>query len=184
MDDVLFGRVIDAPLDEHGEQQADAIAARLAREGELLIEASPRRRTQQTARAIAKSTHAELLTAPDLDEIDFGRWSGQRFAVLAEDPQWRKWNERRDVACTPAGDSITNVQARIARHLHRMQAAFPSRTIAIVTHAEVIRSALLWILEMPQKAYHKLEISPCSITTLCYRNGNYIVQSVNERTLQ
>jgi broad specificity phosphatase PhoE len=184
MDDVLFGRIVDAPLDEHGERQAEAVAARLAREGEMLIEASPRRRTQQTAHAIAQSTHAAVLTAPDLDEIDFGRWSGQRFVSLADDPQWRKWNERRDVACTPAGDSISNVQSRVARHLHRMQAAFPSRTIAIVTHAEVIRSALLWVLQMPATAYQKLEISPSSITTLCFRNGDYTVQSVNERTLQ
>lgn len=184
MDDVLFGRIVDAPLDEHGERQAAAVAARLAREGEMLIEASPRLRTQQTAHAIANSTHAEVRTALDLDEIDFGRWSGQRFVSLTEDPQWRKWNERRDVACTPAGDSIANVQSRVARHLHRMHAAFPSGTIAIVTHAEVIRSALLWILQMPVTAYQKLEISPSSITIVCFRNGDFTVQSVNERTLQ
>jgi broad specificity phosphatase PhoE len=65
-----------------------------------------------------------------------------------------------------------------------MHAAFPSRTIAIVTHAEVIRSTLLWILQMPVNAYQKLEISPSSITTLCFRNGDYTVQSVNERTMQ
>jgi broad specificity phosphatase PhoE len=184
MDDVLFGRIVDAPLDEHGERQADAVAARLAREGELLIEASPRRRTQQTARAIAGATHSAVLTASAIDELDFGRWSGQRFVTLADDPQWREWNERRDVACTPAGDSIGNVQSRIARHLRCLQAAFPSRTIAIVTHAEVIRSTLLWVLQMPVSAYQRFEIGPSSITTLSFRNGDFTVQSIDERTLQ
>lgn len=185
MDDVLFGRIIDAPLDDFGEQQACAVAARLARETDLLIEASPRRRTQQTARTIAASTRAELLTAPDLDEIDFGHWSGQRFAALADDPNWRHWNERREHAITPAGDSITRVQSRIARHLHRLQAAYPGRTIALVTHAEVIRSTLLWILDMPANAYSRLEISPSSISTLLWRDGGFTVFGVNERpTLQ
>jgi broad specificity phosphatase PhoE len=183
MDDVLFGRIVDAPLDAHGERQASVVAARLAREAGLLIQASPRRRTQQTARAIAACAHAELLTAPDLDEIDFGRWSGQRFATLATDPRWRDWNERRDRACTPAGDSIAHVQSRVARHLHRLQAAFPSRTIALVTHAEVIRATLLWILDMPASAYGRLEISPSSISTLLWRDGGFTVHSVNERAL-
>lgn len=183
MDDVLFGRVVDAPLDDHGERQAAVVAARLAGESSLLIEASPRRRTQQTARAIADSARATLLTAPDLDEIDFGRWSGQRFSTLADDPKWRDWNEKRDDACTPAGDSITRVQARVARHLHRLQAAYPSRTIALVTHAEVIRSTLLWILDMPASSYDRFEISPSSISTLLWRDGSFTVHSVNERSL-
>jgi broad specificity phosphatase PhoE len=181
MDDVLFGRVVDAPLEAPGERQAAAVAARLAMEANLLIQASPRRRTQQTAQAIATSARADLLTAPDLDEIDFGRWSGQRFAALAEDPQWRKWNEQRDCASTPAGDSIAHVQSRTARHLHRLLAAFPNRTLALVTHAEVIRSTLLWILGMPATAYGRLEICPCSISTLLWRNGTFTVYSMNER---
>ncbi len=181
MDDVLFGRVVDAALDAHGEQQASIVAARLARESGLLIETSPRRRTRQTAHAIAVSARAQLSMAPDLDEIDFGRWSGQRFVTLAADPRWRHWNERRDLASTPAGDSIARVQSRIARHLHRLQAAFPNRTIALVTHAEVIRSTLLWILDLPASAYDRLEISPSSISTLQWRDGGLRVHSVNER---
>jgi broad specificity phosphatase PhoE len=181
MDELLFGRTIDVPLDANGERQAQMLAARLARETDLLIEASPRARTQQTAKTIAATTRAELLTSIDIDEIDFGSWSGRCFVALAEDPQWRKWNERRDIAHTPGGESISRVQSRIARHLHRLQAAFPNRTIAIVTHAEIIRSALLWVLQMPASAYDRLEISPASITALMWRNGGFKVLSVNER---
>lgn len=181
MDDVLFGRIVDAPLDEPGERQAAALAARLARESNLLLEASPRHRTQQTARAIASSTHAELSTAPDLDELDFGRWSGQRFAALAQDSAWCTWNERRDIATTPAGDSIARVQARLARHLHRLLAAVPGHTIALVTHGEVIRSTLLWILDLPATAYGRLQISPSSISTLAWRDGEFTIQAINER---
>ncbi len=181
MDEVLFGRLIDAPLDAHGERQAGAVAQRLANETDVVVESSPRLRTQQTAQRIAEATHAQVLIAPDLDELDFGAWSGQRFDALENDPRWRLWNERRDVAQTPAGDSIQRVQSRIARHLHRLQAAFPARTIVLVTHAEVIRSTLLWILDMPTGHYVRLNISPASISRLEWRSGGFIVDSVNER---
>lgn len=180
MDDVLFGRSIDAPLDEHGEHQACVLAARLAGEADLVIQSSPRRRTQQTAHAIAAEAHASPATAQDLDEVDYGDWSGRRFAALADDAHWRAWNERRDCARTPVGDSIAHVQARMARHLHRLQTALPGRTIVLVTHAEVIRSTLLWALGMPASAYRRLEISPASISTLLWRNGGFIVYAMNE----
>lgn len=184
MDELLFGRSIDPPLDDNGERQARATAERLARESDPLIEASPRQRTQQTARAIAAVTHAEVVTANDLDEVDFGRWGGQPFFALAHDPRWHEWNVHRESATTPAGDSIARVQTRVARHLHRLLAAFPSRTIVLVTHAEIIRSTLLWVLQLPASAYERIEISPSSISTLLWRNGSFTVSGINERALQ
>jgi broad specificity phosphatase PhoE len=184
MDELLFGRSIDPPLDENGERQALATAERLARESDPLIEASPRQRTLQTARAIAALTHAEVVTTNDLDEVDFGRWGGQPFFALAHDPQWHEWNAYRETATTPAGDSIPRIQARVARHLHRLLAAFPTRTIVLVTHAEIIRSTLLWVLRMPASAYDRIEVSPSSISTLLWRNGSFTVSTINERVLQ
>ena len=181
MDDILFGRVVDSPLDVNGARQAAGLATRLALEADLCVDVSPRRRTLQTAHAIAAQARAEVRLAPDVDEIDFGHWSGTSFAQLANDAQWRRWNERRDVAVTPAGDSIANVQSRLASHLHRLQDTSAGRTVAIVTHAEVIRSALLWVLQLPATCYGKFEIAPASITSLCYRDGTYVVQAVNER---
>jgi broad specificity phosphatase PhoE len=184
MDEVLFGRIVDAPLDENGLRQAEAMAVRLAGEGDLMIETSPRRRTQQTAQAIARQSQAPVLITGDVDEIDFGRWSGERFIALDADPHWRQWNEVREAAATPAGDSIAKVQSRVARHLRRMEAAFPNRTIAIVTHAEIIRATLMWILHIPVQAYSRLEISPCSLSSLTSRAGDYVVEGVNERIRQ
>lgn len=181
MDDVLFGRAVDSPLDVNGERQAAAMGARLSHEADLLVDASPRRRTLQTARAIAAQAEAEVRLAPEVDEIDFGHWSGESFAQLASDPHWRRWNEHRDGAVTPAGDSIAGVQSRLARHLRQLRDTSPGRTVAIVTHAEVIRSALLWVLQLPATCYGKFEIAPASITALCHRDGEYVVQAVNER---
>ena len=121
--------------------------------------------------------------APELDEIDFGRWSGQPFSLLASDPSWQQWNERHDGSCTPAGDSIEQVQSRIVGHLLGLERVFPGRTIALVTHAEVIRSAFLWILGLPPCAYRRFEIGPCSVSTVRSKDGAFTIQCI-ERGIQ
>jgi probable phosphoglycerate mutase len=164
--DVLLGRAIDAPLDERGEREAAAVARRLADERPALIEASPRRRTQQTAHAIAARLGMPVTTSPALDELDFGAWAGRRFDELATEPAWRAWNARRASATTPSGEDITRVQARITAHLGRLARAFPAATIILVTHAEVIRAALLHYLGRSADRWQELSIEPASVSTL------------------
>src|SRR5688500_18433236 len=117
MDEMLLGRTVDSPLDARGMQQATTMARALSSHRELVIVASPRRRTQQTAAAIAALTDAEIVTSHDIDEVDFGEWSGRTFMQLADDPAWRRWNEQRSSARTPAGESIGDIQTRVLRHL-------------------------------------------------------------------
>ena len=164
--DVLLGRAIDAPLDARGVREAAAVAGRLAGERAAVIEASPRRRTQQTAQAIAAKLGLPVTTSPALDELDFGRWAGRRFDELAADAAWRAWNERRASAATPAGDDVAAVQARITAHLRRLARAFPAATVVLVTHAEVIRAAVLHYLGRSADRWHELSIEPASVKTL------------------
>jgi probable phosphoglycerate mutase len=164
--DVLLGRAIDAPLDERGEREAAAVAARLAGERPALIEASPRRRTQQTAQAIAARLGLPVTTSPALDELDFGAWAGRRFDELATDPAWLAWNGRRASATTPSGEDMPGVQARITAHLGRLARAFPTSTIILVTHAEMIRAALLHYLGLSADRWQELSIEPASVSTL------------------
>lgn len=181
MDKVLFGRVLDPPLDENGEAQAQALGAHLRSLPDLVIQASPRRRAHQTAAAIARQLAAEVETVPAMDEVDFGSWGGQEFAALAADPRWREWNEHRGNASTPAGDGIAAVQARAVNHLRRLHDRLPARTVAIVTHAEIIRSVLLYCEGAAPDQYHRIRISPASLTTLDMSAADVAVRSVDEQ---
>jgi broad specificity phosphatase PhoE len=181
MDSVLLGRSVDAPLDANGEAQAQALAERLIPVEDLLIECSPRRRTRQTAAAIALRRCGQVHAAPAMDEIDFGGWSGRTFAELARDPAWRRWNEQRSTSCTPAGENIAQVQARAMAHLRQLQQDFTARTVAIVTHAEIVRSLVLRAIDAPIDDYHRIEISPASLTTLSMDGPEIRVTMLNER---
>jgi len=181
---VLLGRVIDAPLDARGAREAQALAERLTRERPARIQASPRRRTRETADAIAALSHAPVCTAPELDEIDFGAWAGLSFTALMNDPQWRRWNTQRSSARTPAGVDIGSVQEYIVGYLRQLAQVFAGATLVLVTHAEIIRAALLHFLRLPADDYHRIEISPASLTTLRLQRRQALVDHVNERVLQ
>jgi broad specificity phosphatase PhoE len=181
MDEVLLGRTVDAPLAPIGVREAEAMACMLAPAPETLLVVSPRRRAQQTATALVTRSPCELVTACDIDELDFGHWSGQTFNELAADPAWRRWNEQRELATTPAGERIKDVQARVLRHLHRLREAFPGRPMILVTHAEVIRAALLYWLQAPVDAYQRLAISPASISRVSLSEWGPRIDGINQR---
>lgn len=181
MDEMLLGRTIDAPLADLGLREAEAMARVLAPCRETLIVCSPRRRAQQTAAAIAARCQAGLMISFAIDELDFGHWSGRTFGELDRDPAWHRWNEQRDTAATPAGERIHDVQARVMSDLQRLRQAFPGRPMVLVTHAEVIRAALLHWLQAPIAAYRRLAISPASISRVSLGDWGPRIEGINQR---
>ena len=178
---VLLGRAIDAPLDARGEAQARAVAGRLAQESPDVLQASPRRRTRQTAQAIAERTGGTVADAAALDEVDFGAWCGQSFEQLEADDRWRDWNARRGSARTPAGEDMAGVLARVLPHVQALADAFAGGLLVLVTHAEVIRAVVLHHLGMPADEFHRIAIAPASLTTLRFGGTAWEVERVNEQ---
>jgi len=182
MDEVLFGRTVDSPLDEHGQRQAESLSERLTRRHRLeLIIVSPRLRTRQTGAKIAERAGCASETNAAFDEVDFGRWSSQSFAELQSDPAWREWNADRNTARTPAGDSISAVQDRAMNEMQALRMRFPRGPIAIVSHSEVIRSIVLRCLDLPASHYNRLRIDPASVSCLEMEDELIHLDSLNER---
>jgi broad specificity phosphatase PhoE len=181
MDDVLLGRRVDPPLDWRGEGQARGVATRLLSFRELSIESSPRRRARHTAGIIAAPRDLPVRVVPELDEIDFGCWSGRSFATLANDRLWRRWNQYRGATFTPGGDSMRAVQERVMGHLLKLEQRSAMGTVVMVTHAEVIRCMALLAMQAPFEDYVRLEIRPASLTTLRMQGSQLQLDALNER---
>jgi broad specificity phosphatase PhoE len=180
-DDVLFGRAVDAPLDVRGRRQARLLAARLRDERPLRLLTSPRLRARQTAQAIATAVGVAPRISAALDEIDYGDWSGRRFADLAADPRWRRWNAERERACTPAGATIAGTQARVLGLLGALSRRFRGATLVLVTHAEIVRSALLHTLDAPAGDYRLIDVAPASLTVLHGHEGRLFADAADLR---
>jgi broad specificity phosphatase PhoE len=176
-----MGRTVDPPLDAAGQRQAADLAEHLTPWGTLEIRTSPRRRTRDTAQALAHASGAPILCAEPLDELDFGAWSGCSFRELADDPAWTRWNAQRAEARTPAGDTMRGAQRRIVSYIGEIAQQFPQGTVALVTHAEIIRAALLHYLGWSLDEYGRLPIDPASASTVCFTAGAAAVGRINER---
>jgi broad specificity phosphatase PhoE len=163
---------LDEPLDPRGADEARALAPRLGRFD--AVWSSPAARARQTADALGLAA----TVAPELDECDFGAWRGRTLADLhAEDPvAVAAWME--DPAAAPhGGESLLALLERVRGWL-LARADDGSRTVA-VTHAGVIRAALVCALDAPPLAFWRLDVAPLSRTVLHAHDGRWTVRAVN-----
>lgn len=149
-----------------GRQQAAELAKLLADETIDGLQSSPRLRCIETAEALATEFDLPVIVEPALDEIDFGAWTGADFAHLENDPKWRAWNANRSRARPPGGESMAEVRNRVLRHIESTNRRYPSRTIAMVTHAENIRVMRLHGAGLGVDAWQSFDVPLASVTSL------------------
>jgi broad specificity phosphatase PhoE len=177
----LAGREKDVHLGAEGRAQAERLARRMGGERFEAIHTSPRIRTRETAQAIAAQAGMEPEPVSELDEIDFGQaWCGRTFDELNSDPAWRAWNVSRGLARTPAGESMLDVQARIVGHMQRQALAAPDRSIVLVSHADVLKAAIVYWIGLSIAAIDRMEISPASISRLVVGDWGVKLLGLNE----
>ena len=162
----LAGRDDGIHLSDAGREQAVALAQSLSHAPIACIQSSPRLRCIETAEALAEAFDLPVLIESALDEIDFGKWNGANFESLHRDPAWQIWNTERACARTPGGESMAEAQARIVDHLQSMQQRYAGRTIAMITHAEIIRAAWLHYAGRPLEEWQNVQVAPASVTRL------------------
>ncbi len=161
----LLGR-IDIGLNARGQRQADALGAALADYGIETLLASPQRRTQETAAAIAAATGLTIRTEPALDEVWLGpQWQGRTFAELAGDPDIRRMAADPTHECD-AIEPAASVRDRVARLVEEMQRQHEGATVALVSHGDPLRILIGHHLGMELGCLRRLTVSPGSLSAL------------------
>jgi broad specificity phosphatase PhoE len=90
--------------------------------------------------------------------------SGPQLAVL------------RDPAAAPhGGESLLNLMRRIAHWLEEEKVT--DRQSILVTHAAIIRAAIIHAIEAAPQAFWRIDIAPLSMTRLSGRDGRWNVVS-------
>ncbi len=173
---VLSGRT-PTPLNAAGEAEAARLAQSFAGINAQALLSSPQARTLQTARAIGGVTGLPVQQEAALDEVDFGLWTGQPFALLDGRPDWTLWNTHRSLAPPPGTETMLQVQARAARLL----AQHSGGAVILVSHADVLKSLLAWALGLPIDLMQRLEVSPASRSKMTLSDSGVQVNYVNQR---
>jgi broad specificity phosphatase PhoE len=149
----------DEALEPQAVERARAMAASLRRADRVWT--SPALAARRTAEVLGLEASVEPLLA----EQDFARWAGLSFEeVRNEDPDgMAAWFADPDAA-PHGGETLSAVAQRSAALVERL-AGEGGHTIA-VTHAVVIRAAIVHVLGAPLSSVWKIDIEPLSLTDL------------------
>jgi broad specificity phosphatase PhoE len=174
---VLVGREPNVSLSAVGIRQAQRLATVLVRRGVEEVKSSPRLRAQQTAEPTAAMLGKPVEIMAEFDEADFGAWSGRTFEQLQNDCHWQRWNSDREGCRPPGGETMRELQSRVLAGLSRLAKAHPGQCVAVVTHAEPARAAVLHCRGIPLGEFARVEIDPGSCTTLKFEGEEAAVVS-------
>lgn len=141
-------RAARVPADEPPEHPLPDVTGWLGRAGQVV--------TSPAARCRVAGTPVEAALRP----WDLGSWTG---LPLAELPDLAAW--RADPAWAGhGGESLLALQTRVGGLLDRWHER-PGRWVA-VTHAAVVRAAVVHVLRAPALAAWDLDVAPASLTEL------------------
>ena len=178
---VLAGRMPGVGLTERGRAEVAAVAERLAAEPVAALYASPLQRTRETAEILSDRLGLPIEFHDDLMELDFGEWTGATFDAIRADPRWQAWSTQRSLATIPGGESMRAVQRRVVEALLEIDERHRKETVVVVSHGDVIRSALVFALGMPLDFYGRIEVAQGSLSTIRVDPGGIRVVAINER---
>ncbi len=176
----IVGWTPGVSLNAEGREQAGRLAWKLLGRGITQIYSSPLERALETAGPIAEALGLQVQVRDALGEVRFGDWSGKRLDELERDPRWRLYQEYRSGTRAPAGESMLESQVRIVNELEWLRARHPAETLAVVSHADIIRAALVYYAGIPIDLHQRLEISPASFSILTLNDRGPQIRRLND----
>jgi probable phosphoglycerate mutase len=182
----------DPELTPLGQDQAAAAAARLATpeagglapDGIAAVLTSPLRRARQTAAAVADALGVPMEERKALIETDFGGWEGLTFAEARErDPDLHAAWLGDEHTAPPGGESFATVGARVGAECAAIVAAYPGRTVVVVSHVTPIKLVLRRALAAGPEILYRLHLDLASLSVAdFYLDGGASVRLFNDTT--
>ena len=149
-------------LNERGRAQAAHLAEKLSLLPIDAIYSGPLERVRETAEPIAAARNLPLQVADEFTEIGLGDWTDRAFTDLAGEQLWGHYNSFRSSTTAPGGELMLEVQARVVRKLVALRERH--QFVVIVTHGDVIRTALAHFLGVHLDLFQRIEVDPASLS--------------------
>lgn len=181
----LTGWLPGITLDDRGQAQAAAVAARLAQLPLAAIVSSPLERCVQTATAVAagQADPMQVLTDDRLGECRYGDWTGQALRKLTHDPLWRVVQAHPSAVTFPGpdGESMSAMQQRAVTAVRNWnEKVGADATYLICSHGDVIKAILADALGMHLDMSQRIQVDPCSLSVIRYTPLRPFVLRMND----
>jgi probable phosphoglycerate mutase len=182
---VLTGWMPGIPLDDRGQAQAAALAARLAPLPLDAIVSSPLERCQQTAAAIAATRDGQQVSTDDrVGECRYGDWTGKPLKKLAAEPLWRVVQAHPSAVTFPGpeGESMPDMQHRAVAAVREWNTRLgKDATYLICSHGDVIKAIVADSLGLHLDQCQRIQADPCSLTVIRYTPLRPFLVRMNDR---
>lgn len=176
----IAGRQPGIRLTDEGRAQAGELVSRLGHVPLAAIYSGPLERAQETAAPLAEHFGLPVRLCDEITELDFGQWTERSFVDLDGDTHWQRFNSFRSFTRADGGELMPEVQTRAVRTLERIRRDHPGRVVAVVSHGDVIRSAVAYVLGVPLDLFQRIEIRPASVSTVRISDEGPLVLGVND----
>ncbi|MBT8493716.1 MAG: histidine phosphatase family protein [Deltaproteobacteria bacterium] len=174
----------DMPLSERGLSQSQAAANSLGSVQISDVVSSPLQRSIQAAEIIGKANGIEVARDPRLTDFRVGKWSGMPYQEIATSPEYLRFIDNPLSERIPGGESLAEIRDRSVAAVEQALVDSPTGdAIVIVTHAGIIRVILSHYLGSNPANYHRIRVSPGSISVLSFAAEGELprVLAVNHR---
>ncbi|MFH2104274.1 MAG: MSMEG_4193 family putative phosphomutase [Chloroflexota bacterium] len=162
----LAGRTPGIHLNDKGRQQAADLAQSLAKAPIKAIYVSPLERAGETAEPLATALGLQRQVRSGLVDGDFGEWQGQKLKTLHKHPLWKQVVSAPSRVRFPGGESFMEMQTRLVTEIDAICARHEKDLVAVVFHADPIKTVLTHYLGMPLDNFQRLMIHPGSVSIL------------------
>lgn len=147
----------DDALDERGRAGIAELRLRLPIVPDAVVLCSPLSGAMETALTLGLQAQA----CKALSEQDFGEWCGRDLAdVAAETPAALQAWLRDPAAVPPGGESFDALLLRVGKWMDSMR---EHKTVIAITHASVMRAAVLYALNVPSSAFVRVDVPALSM---------------------
>lgn len=176
----LAGRTAGVHLNEQGHDQAAALADRLRGWTFAALYSSPLERAMETARTVAAGRHLTVMAEHDLIEVEYGAWTGSALVELAQKSEWSAVQYTPGLFTFPEGEAMAAMQARAVAAVERLRRQHTGQTIALFSHADVIKAIVAYYAGMPFDLFQRLVIDTASVTWLHFAQAGPRLVRLND----
>ncbi|HEY6239332.1 MAG TPA: histidine phosphatase family protein [Burkholderiales bacterium] len=175
----IQGYNADSALTETGRAQAQALAARLGREGIDALYSSDAGRTRETAGPISAATGLPVIHEAALRERNYGVFEGFSFSgIEVEFPvEYEKFRTRDPHYAPPGGESAEQFRARIIGALEAIAVRARGKRVAVVTHGGVVGMLYRQAIDIPLQEKRSYSLANASLNLFRFKAGRWLLDT-------
>ncbi len=177
-----FAGYTDIEMSAAGYRQAERLRERLADEKIDAVYSSDLKRALVTAEVISSRHKLDIITCPELREVNYGNVEGLTFEEIS-----RLYPEVAESIISfspqlkfPGGESFEGFIERTSKFLDKLERHAPEQTILIVSHSGPLRVLLCDLLGLDQSHWRQFRLDNGSLSIVEISLRRTIINLLND----